>query len=180
MYCKSILALSLTALSVANVLPTLECPLLGPVLPHNFDITKTDTFQNAINQFPAVIEQLFESGIINRTNSSFAIDVYSTTTNASIFSYNHDAENLHEYLTAGVLDDGTIMRIGSVSKLFTVYAILVKAGGTAILEEPVTRYLPELAGNQGSDPMERIIWEDITIGALASQQGGVGGFGKCF
>ena len=77
-----------------------------------------------------------------------------------------------------MLNDDTIYRIGSVSKLYTVYAILANAG-MGVLDHPVTRYLPELAGNSGSDPLQRISWEDVTVGALASQLGGTRGFREC-
>ena len=77
-----------------------------------------------------------------------------------------------------MLNDGTIYRIGSVSKLYTVYAILANAG-MEVLDHRVTRYLPELAGNAGSDPLQRIRWEDVTVGALASQLGGSGGMREC-
>lgn len=77
-----------------------------------------------------------------------------------------------------MLNDDTLYRIGSVSKLLSVYAILVKAG-MEIFDHPVTRYLPELAGNAGSDPLERISWEEVTVGALASQLAGTGGMREC-
>jgi len=47
-----------------------------------------------------------------------------------------------------------------------------------ILDHPVTEYMPELAGNAENYTHGKIIWEDVTIGALASHQGGTGGFGK--
>lgn len=96
--------------------------------------------------------------------------------NESIYSYHHAAPALNGSLTAGVLNDKTIYRIGSVSKLFTVYAILAKAGGLHVFEEPVTKYVPDLAGNVGAGRTEKIVWEDVSVGALASQMGGTGGF----
>jgi CubicO group peptidase (beta-lactamase class C family) len=43
------------------------------------------------------------------------------------------------------------------------------------VNRPVTEILPELAGNNRSEPTERVIWEDVTIGALLSHQAGSGG-----
>ena len=65
-----------------------------------------------------------------------------------------------------------------MSKLFTVYAILVAGGGLTTLDIPVTRYLPELIKEGNVDPLKNIKWEDVTIGALASQQGGSAQFRK--
>lgn len=156
-------------------LPTDDCPILGPSFPSNFDPSSSTAIRELQSLFPEQIESLFSSGVINRTHVSFSIDVFSTATNSSIYSYHHAAPGLNGTLTAGVLNDGTIYRIGSVSKLYTVYAILAIAG-MEVLDHPVTRYLPELAGNSRSDPLERIIWDDVTVGALASHLGGTGGF----
>ena len=80
-------------------------------------------------------------------------------------------------MSTGKLDDGTAFRVGSVSKLFTAYAILAKEGFD-VWDRPVTEILPELSGNNKSEPLERVIWEDVTVGALLSQQGGSGGVRK--
>jgi CubicO group peptidase (beta-lactamase class C family) len=81
------------------------------------------------------------------------------------------------------VDELTIGRAGSVTKLFTVYALLVMAG-IGVFDKPVTDYLPELrrapasssssSVNKGGKLLDRIRWE-ITIGALTSHQAGSGG-----
>lgn len=173
------LALPLIPLAVGQspILPTDDCPILGPNSPSDFDLTKTSAIKKAIAAFPSLIDSLFEGErpILNKSGSAFQIDVFSTQTNASIYNYSHTGDLLKPALTAGVLDDDTQFRIGSVSKLYTVYAIL-NVAGLEIFDHPVTEYLPELAGNTG--PGDKIIWEEVTVGALASQQGGSGGFRK--
>ena len=160
-------------------IPTDECPILGPAFPPNFDVSSTSAFRDAAATFPSVIESLFSSGAVNRTHSSFAIDVFSAATNKSLYQYHHAAPALNGTLNAGVLNDQTIFRMGSVSKLYTAYAILAHAG-MGVLKDPVTKYLPSLAGNPRDKPLEAIIWEDVTVGALLSHQGGTGGTRKCF
>jgi CubicO group peptidase (beta-lactamase class C family) len=123
------------------------------------------------------MEALFEAGVINKTHSSVSVDIFSSVTNRTIYSYYHAAPGLNHTLSQGVLNDDTIQRIGSVSKLFTVYAIIAKAG-LGILNDPITKYVPELAGNPKNDPLGRIYFEDVTVEALASQIGGTGGFSK--
>ncbi|KAJ3525903.1 hypothetical protein NM208_g11436 [Fusarium decemcellulare] len=172
-----VLSLSLLSLALSSLgqsIPTEECPILGPVFPSNFDPSKTKAIRDAKKSFPKVLESLFSSEVLNSTQTSFAIDVFSTATNESLYSYYHTGEGLRGTLTTGNLDDGTIFRIGSVSKIFTVYSILAKYG-LDIFNHPVTSYVPELAGNRDSDPLDKIKWEDVTVGALAAQQAGSGG-----
>jgi CubicO group peptidase (beta-lactamase class C family) len=172
------LLLSLIPLaSAADFLPTKECPLLGPTFSSDFDISKTEAFARARASFPKTIESLIDSGVVG-TDVSFLIDVYSTKTNESIYTYTHEATEplLNETITKGKIDDETLFRIGSVSKMYTAYAILAHAGGLEVMDHSVTKYLPELAGNREKDPLKFVIWEDITVGALMSQQAGSGQF----
>lgn len=154
-----------------------ECPILGPSFPTNFDLSEAKSIQEAKALFPKVIDKVFESGKVDAKAHHIAIDVFSTSTNASIYSYYHEAPGLNGTLPAGELNDQTVSRVGSVSKLVTAYAILAQAG-IEVFDHPVTRYLPELAGNRENVTSDAIIWEDVTIGALASQQGGSGGVRK--
>lgn len=164
------LFLSLGASAISQ--PTVECPINGPALPADFDITKSKAFQDAVAGFPAQIDKLFSAGTLNKSATSFAIDIFSTQTNSSVYFYQHSGSTLDSARTKGVIDDGTLFRIGSVSKLFTVYALLAKSG-IAVLEEPVVKFLPELKGNNRKDG---ILWEEVTVGALAAQMAGAGGF----
>jgi hypothetical protein len=171
------LASTLMLISIVNSLPTNDCPILGPVFPSGFDLADTNTFSKATKSFPQIIEELFESRAVNKTETSFVIDVFSSVTNSSIYHYYHSPPLNDEFLTAGELNDDTIVRVGSVSKLFTVYGILAQAG-LDVFRDPVTKYLPELAGNSRDTPLKKIIWDDITVGALAAHQAGTGGFRK--
>ncbi|KAK7398417.1 hypothetical protein QQX98_012212 [Neonectria punicea] len=168
------LLLSLVAGSAGRIVMSDVAPLLGPSFPSNFNISDSKAIHDAKAEFPDLLENLFSTDLLNRTDTVFAIDVFSASTNSSIYSYFHVGEGQNETLTSGELNDGTIGRLGSVSKLFTVYAILAKAG-IEVFSHPVTRYLPELAGNSLDDSLEKIHWEDVTVGALASHQAGSGG-----
>ncbi|KAJ6447000.1 beta-lactamase [Purpureocillium lavendulum] len=154
--------------------PIDECPIFGSSFPAGFNISNTKAFSKARSAFPKAIEKQFSAGLLNKTHTVFAIDVFSTATNESVYSYFHTGEALKGSVTGGELNDTTVSRVGSVTKLFTAYAVLA-AGGIGVLEHPVTKYLPELAGNNKSDPLDKLHWEDVTIGALMSQQGGSGG-----
>ena len=165
----------LLALPSVSSLPTDDCPILGPIFPKSFDVSQSEAFINATELFPEVIAGLFETGAVNETGSAFYIDVFSTQTNTSIYSYGHVGSGVQTSQQGGEMSDETIFRIGSVSKLYTAYAVLV-AGGLDIWRDPVTKYIPELEGNPRDQPNDFIIWEDISIGALLSQQAGTAGF----
>lgn len=159
------LLLNLTGCSAIRVVATDQVPLLGPSNISN----KSQAIAEAKSNFPDIIESLFSSGDLNRTNLIFAVDVFSASTTFSIYSYYH----VGYALTAGGLDDNTVSKIGSVSKLFTAYAIIAHAG-MEVFNHPVTRYSPELTGNSTSNPPKTIDWSDITVGALLSHQAGSG------
>ena len=74
-------------------------------------------------------------------------------------------------LTGGTLDDNTIYRVGSVTKLITAYALLVK-NGMLDFHEPVLKYLPEL-GSTKANEVDKTAWDDVTVGALASHLSGI-------
>ncbi|KAJ5827390.1 hypothetical protein N7447_004153 [Penicillium robsamsonii] len=166
--------LGLAASSTARIIATDEVPFIGPSFLSNFDPSSSTAIKNAKSKFPGLIDNLFSTGDLNSTDLAIHIDVFSAATNKSIYSYSHVGQNSKHSLTSGELNDKTISRIGSVTKLFTVYAIIAKAG-IEVFSHPVTKYLPELGGNSANDPLEEIRWEDITVGALASQQAGSGG-----
>lgn len=171
------LALSSLAASLVIGIPTEDCPNSGPALSSDFNLGDTDAFQNAVAAMPEQIEALMASGQLSSNITTFSLDVFSTVTNESVYSYHHAAPALNSTLTTGKLDDRSVYRVGSVSKLFTAYAIL-NVADIAVFNHPVTQYLPDLAGNKGPG---KIIWEDVTVGALASQQAGAGGMREyCF
>lgn len=169
----SILGFALS--TTARIIASDDVPLIGPSFISNFDPSSSRAIENAKKVFPSLLDNLFESGKLDRKDLAFTIDVYSAATNDTIFSYSHVGEKSKETLTSGELNDHTISRTGSVTKLFTVYAIIAKAG-MGVFSDPVTKYLPELANNSSSgNPLDSVRWEDITVGALAAQQAGSGG-----
>ncbi|KAJ4328991.1 hypothetical protein N0V84_000563 [Fusarium piperis] len=160
--------------SAARIVATDNVPLLGPAFVNNFDISKSKAIEDAKAQFPGLIEELFDSEELDKDGLIFSLDVFSAHTNSSIYSYKHVGKSQEKALTAGNLTDATVSRTGSVTKLFTAYAIIAK-GGMEVFSHPVTRYIPELAGNKSENPLDRIDWDEITVGSLLSHQAGTGG-----
>ncbi|KAK2606496.1 hypothetical protein N8I77_005239 [Diaporthe amygdali] len=171
--------LVLTCGSASRIVASDQVPLLGPSFISNFNSSKSGDINEAKLKLPDVIEDLFSSGDLNRIDLIFAVDVFSASTNESIYSYYHVGEGQEYALTEGTLDDQTVSRIGSVSKLFTAHVIIARAG-IEVFSHPVTRYLPELARNLSNDSLQKINWKDISVGTLISQQAGSGGTGGFF
>ncbi len=64
-------------------------------------------------------------------------------------------------------------RIASISKVFTVL-LLLRHEGRISLDDPVTKYVSELAAAEAEESVEAVSWGNVTLGALASHLGGIG------
>jgi CubicO group peptidase (beta-lactamase class C family) len=125
------------------------CPLLGPVFPAPSHPSSSSPIRtaakSAIDAIQAALVNATVYGQLDSTTTSFSIDVYSSHENGSIFTHHHSAPAL-AHPTEGVakVDSNTIYRIGSISKLLTMYTYLAAADDVSF-NEPVTKYIPELA-----------------------------------
>ncbi|RYP14527.1 hypothetical protein DL765_006303 [Monosporascus sp. GIB2] len=161
-----------------------NCPLLGPAFPaaHQID---TLGFQQYANQFTLALEGALSSGNnsygeFDTETVSFSIAVWSVSQNTSLYEYHSEGSKLVGDVTGGgVLNNNTIYRIGSISKLHTVYTYLA-AVGDAHLDEPITNFLPELAAidkewahNASANKIDNIKWSEVTLRSLAGQLSGI-------
>lgn len=107
----------------------------------------------------------------NATITSFAIEVASA--DEGLWRSYHTAPLLGDYpdgKPTNVTGD-TAFRIASISKVFTVLAILLQQqAGNLSMKDPVTEYLPDLRGNVIEDGVQ---WDYISLESLASQLSGV-------
>ncbi|KAF4943426.1 hypothetical protein FGADI_13415 [Fusarium gaditjirri] len=153
------------------------CPLFGPDLPIPTALGDDISIRNGLSE----ILHLVPSLDIDFQNTSFSIDIYPAT-DKPLFSYHHSAPILQNH-GHGVrtVDDTTVYRIGSISKLLTAYVYLLEVGDVSF-NQPVTRYVPELAdisanlrncGNDSASALQHVDWDAITIGALASHMAGI-------
>jgi CubicO group peptidase (beta-lactamase class C family) len=187
MYCFG-LALALLTLSCLSSASRTQynqpCPLLGPVFP----APSNPAGSNAINSATKSATRAIQAALLNATTygqlesntASFSIDVYSTHERSSIFTYHYSAPALaHPAEGVATVDSNTIYRIGSVSKLLTVYTYPAAAGDVSF-NEPVTKYIPELAAYATKNAaalktsdIDIFDWNEITVGALASHMAGI-------
>ncbi|TVY73483.1 Beta-lactamase-like protein sdnR [Lachnellula suecica] len=157
------------------------------------NLCSSAAIQAAITNLTQVLSETLSTGKtaygpFDATNSSYALEIFSNHDPNLIFSNYSNGQYLANSPT-GVknIDTNTIFRIGSLTKLLTVYTFLVNAGDIKF-NDPVTKYIPELAAaaaaslNATQNPIDTVDWNDITLGELASQTAGIGrdyaGFGE--
>ncbi|EHK49288.1 hypothetical protein TRIATDRAFT_174049, partial [Trichoderma atroviride IMI 206040] len=132
---------------------------------------------NALNNATRTGESIF--GSFNSSTTSFSLTAISQLDSSPILDFHHTSGSLN--ISAGStlqITGETVYRIGSVSKLFTVYALLLN-NGTRHWNRPVTDFIPELKHAAQHAPNDSTIidwiqWDQVTVGALASQLSGIG------
>jgi CubicO group peptidase (beta-lactamase class C family) len=156
-----------------------NCPLEGPIFPKPQNLSTSATIQAAIKDLTAVFAARDADNSTGGYTNSYSVQVFSTgdTGSTPLFEHYHTAPNLASFNSTGVtqVDADTVYRMGSLTKVFTVYTFLVEAGDIHF-NSPITNYVPELAAlvnNRSANAIKRVAWEDITIGELASHMAGI-------
>ncbi|EED13547.1 penicillin-binding protein, putative [Talaromyces stipitatus ATCC 10500] len=159
--------------------------LLGPVLPRPSGLG-IGIMNPILVDLPTTLHQTFQQGHSDfgdfmGNTSSVSITAMSTedSEETPFFNFHFSSPFLNE--TAGSttnITEDSVYRIGSISKLFTVYALLLNFGREH-WDNPVTDYIPQLreavAAQRGiGNPVDHVDWENITLGAMASQLSGIG------
>ncbi|KAJ6001445.1 hypothetical protein N7522_006672 [Penicillium canescens] len=171
-------------LIISSVLCFTPCPLLGPAFPP-FTLNTTD---KRITAALTKLTQEFDT-LINTTtgshgdispNTTFSITLFSSDNgNAEdepfFWQYHHTSHALSQPTVGSqTADYDSIYRIGGLTEIFTVWSLLLAEDGGRIVNDPVTKYLPELLDGTGNqDAIEYVQWEDVTVGQLASHMSGI-------
>ena len=183
----SILRVVSFLLFISSALCFTPCPLLGPAFPP-FTLNTTD---KRITAALTKLTQGFDT-LINTTtgshgdispNTTFSITLFSSDNgNAEdepfFWQYHHTSHALSQPTVGSqTADHDSIYRIGGLTEIFTVWSLLLAEDGGRILNDPVTKYLPELLDGTGDqddqDAIEYVQWEDVTVGQLASHMSGI-------
>lgn len=157
------------ALAITYTVPVVcakSCPPLGPVLPAPKAPSKSDLVNGVAEALKAQLDQMLEASI---NTSGISIAMESIHEQNNIFSYHFTPPVLSGIGTAHI-DEDTIYRVGSVSKLFTAVSTLQL---DIDLEASVLEFLPELGGDSDGNDIENIKWEDITVRSLMSHLSGL-------
>ena len=160
------------------------CPLLGQSVEPPTNLTNVPAVQEAFANLRATLKNSTATGLTDYgswspTNNSFSIGIFDATTPGQLFSYQHSSEAL-EGAEKGVknVTENSIYRIGSVSKLITVYLFLTELG-PKYWNRPVTEFVPRLKQaaencSASEDSADCADWDAITLGSLASHMAGIG------
>jgi len=153
----------------------LSCPLLGPDFPPPSNLQNDPLVIAAGTHLTEALDSFILNSSAFDNSTSFSIQWFGVGDNETLFQYHHTAPSVAQSST-GVksIDENSIYRTGSISKLYTMYLWMSEVG-EGYFHLPITNFVPELAAavTAGSDPINNTQWEDITIGALASHMAGI-------
>ena len=156
------------------------CPFLGPVFPEPTQLSTSPIIKNATSVLQAAIQDAMRAGTIEANSTSYSVEIFSVHEPEPVFKFHHTSSVLANSTGTKIVDSNSVYRIASISKLLTVYLILIESGDVHF-NEPISKYVPELAGSASKaaqDPVGVVDWDHITIGNLASQLGGIGRDGE--
>ncbi|KAF5252026.1 hypothetical protein FANTH_2980 [Fusarium anthophilum] len=149
------------------------CPLLGAIFPPVQHPLQSSAFSDTIAQLNTTFNELDRNGTLEGLNTTFYIQAFSASN--TLFKHGYVPPSMKGFLTSGSLDEDTVFRVGSVSKLLTVYTLLAEVG-MKHMNDPVTKWVPELAlaarKNKG-DPTRKVQWDEVTIGQLSGHMAGI-------
>lgn len=160
---KALCLLGLVLLLDSFVLGGLDghCPPLGPVLP----VPTSPSTDSHVQKACSDINNHFTTLTSSFVGSAASLSVASIHESAKLLDLHHTPQVRQTGSTNPVSGD-TVYRIASISKIFTVLGVL-KIG--VRLDDPITRYLPEVQALQAADGFS-VNWDDVTVGALASRK----------
>lgn len=147
------------------------CPHLGAVLPS----PKAPSEHPAVKGAIVKLQQFIDDHVSKLKGSAVSVAVKSIHEDKPLLHFHYTPPALDKKGTQKV-DAKSIYRLGSISKIFPVLAVL-KLDGVS-LDDKVTKYLPELrklADQQTvKDALTVVDWDEITLGALAAHLAGIG------
>lgn len=174
---------------VGNVVGAEEyCPLLGPVFPAPRDLSKSTAFKRAKATISSALDEAIREAkashdpIFDTNTTSISLQIFSGSRRHPLFYYSYTSQATRN-AKKGVrnVDEDTVFRIGSCSKLWTVLLVLIEMGDKSF-NEPVANYVPELkvaaarSKHHDGDRRDNINfahWDEVTIGELAGQLAGI-------
>ncbi|KAI2619152.1 beta-lactamase/transpeptidase-like protein [Hypoxylon sp. NC1633] len=155
--------------SIVGAVPT--CPLDGPVFPKPMRPSESEAIKAAV----ASLKETFTNVTAGAHDYSISVQVFSANEPEPLFTLSHTAPNLAGLNTTGVtnVDENTVYRLGSLTKIYTIYTFLINAGD-GYWNEPITKFVPELqALINRTDPVYYVAWDEVTLGGLATQLTGI-------
>ncbi|KAI1324752.1 beta-lactamase/transpeptidase-like protein [Xylariaceae sp. FL0255] len=148
------------------------CPPLGAVLPAP---THPSTNSDVQDSFKSITDYLHTNVTSGWNASGVAVAIQSIHETKPMYEFYYTPPNLNTSGTAEINSE-TVFRVGSISKMFSILSVLTE--GSIKLEDPVTKYIPELLQlfKEASvvNNITTVNWDQVTVGSLASHIGGIG------
>src|SRR5687767_7590631 len=157
--------LTTTTLLFSSLAASKACPPQGAVLSPPKAPHSSSAIKQAAEGLRAALDEQF--GSIQA--SGISVGVKSIHGDKPLFDY-HFTPEVAEDVGTDKIDADTIYRVGSVSKLVPVLAILQLNGVN--LDDSILEYIPELQSDS-DDEIDSTQWEDVTIRALMSHMSGI-------
>ena len=165
-------AMAALQFGVASALTRHACPLLGQQYLPPTQLAEEPKFQAATRKIDATLNAAVEKAPYK--DVSFSIGMFSASNEGLAYQYHHTSGAVANstYGTKKV-DADSIYRMGSISKLLTVYLWLIHEGDQGF-NKPIGEILPQLK-QYSEDSWNDVTsdWTDITVGDLAGQMGGL-------
>lgn len=177
------LLLLLSTISITNAIHL--CPLLGPIYPRPTDLSHDASFNAAMQNITNTLQDSINAGKFS--GDSLSIQIFDASDAGSLFSLSYTAEDVNKTLGVSQVDENTVFRIGSTSKLFTMFMILID-NGFASMQDPIANYIPELRqavnelshnATMSQNGIDFTKWNEVTVGQLASHLAGIARDCKC-
>lgn len=143
------------------------CPPLGIVLPPAQAPSSNEAVTSATKKLTAILESKFSSQL---NSSGISLVVKSTHEDVPLFSYHFTPPVLSGIGTTSI-NENTIFRVGSLSKLFPALAALQTS--SIHMDDLVLKYIPELKTAVATGSVEAIPWDDITVDSLMTHLSGL-------
>lgn len=143
------------------------CPPLGIVLPPAQAPSSNEAVTSATKKLTAILESKFSSQL---NSSGISLVVKSIHEDAPLFSYHFTPPVLSGIGTTAI-NENTIFRVGSLSKLFPALAALQTS--SIHMDDLVLKYIPELKAAVATGSVEAIPWDDITVDSLMTHLSGL-------
>ncbi|SCN92207.1 uncharacterized protein FFB20_12067 [Fusarium fujikuroi] len=151
------------------------CPPFGPVLPAPRQASQHPAVQYAVDTITTVLKG--QTAGFNL--SGVSVGVKSIYEDDPLLDFHYTPSTMNPREGVEKINSSTVYRLGSISKVFTVLAALRLAEDKVLsMDDPVTRWIPELAHGEGShsgDELDIIHWDDITVRDAAAHLSGLGG-----
>lgn len=175
-------ALLLAPISSAQLSKYQPCPLLGPFFPPPQLDASSEIFQSAVKDFTKSFDQYVAAadgkyGPITPNKTSFSVAIFAGDNympkdgddTPYLFEYHHAATAVEDES----LDADSVFAIGDLTMVFTALMVLLEMGDE-VWSRSIVEFIPELkAESSNVSVIEKVQWQDVTLGALAGHLAGI-------